>query len=664
MSCKKTIALLLATMLVMLSGCTSSRTAQQANPTDSWLVPPSSLATPYAEQTLVDPGRSLPPEYQSREYKNDRGAVTDRVQDAIPANPFGSAASQPFNGQIQSPTEPLGAPAFAPASRTTRPTTLNGGHRDSAGEFPTGNNPLRSATNNSPATYEDSTYASSNRPAAPMTAQLTEAPLIRGQYTQNTINNGLNAWNGYVPNPATGPVNAPPVTYGAPSAVPQGYGMPSGGYTATPYAAAPYAAPAQSPVQQPGGVRTLIDRWGRVFPRISGPFEPQRTPVAPLAGPNPSLIGNAEFTDIVVNVEETQTGRFQVGAAVNSDAGVTGQIVIDEKNFDWRNVPESFDDFANGSAFRGGGQGFRIEAMPGSIVQRYMLQFTNPYVFNRPISMSLSAFLFDRQFFDWDEQRLGGRLNYGYRVTPDLSLSAGLRGERVTISDPRLTQSVLDDTGTVVDTVAIPQLQDVVGSHNLFSGRLQLIQDTRDIAFAPTQGAYFSASIEQVFGSFSYTRGEFDLRRYFLLSERPDGSGRHVLGFSNQLSISGSDTPIFENFFAGGYQTLRGFDFRGASPQINGVTTGGRFSFLGSVEYLFPITADDMVKGVAFVDYGTVEENVEINGDNYRVAPGLGLRIAIPALGPAPLALDFAVPVARADTDDIRQFSFYMGLSR
>ncbi|MEM7314333.1 MAG: BamA/TamA family outer membrane protein, partial [Planctomycetota bacterium] len=135
-------------------------------------------------------------------------------------------------------------------------------------------------------------------------------------------------------------------------------------------------------------------------------------------------------------------------------------------------------------------------------------------------------------------------------------------------------------------------------------------------------------------------------------------------GFSNRIGFSGSETPIFENFFAGGYSTLRGFDFRGASPRDGGVTVGGEFQMLGSAEYLFPITADDMLKGVAFVDYGTVEEKIEINSEDYRVSVGMGLRIFVPAMGPAPIALDFAVPVAREDTDDIRQFSFFIGVSR
>ena len=49
-----------------------------------------------------------------------------------------------------------------------------------------------------------------------------------------------------------------------------------------------------------------------------------------------------------------------------------------------------------------------------------------------------------------------------------------------------------------------------------------------------------------------------------------------------------------------------------------------------------PLTADDMIKAVAFCDYGTVEQEITIDADNFRVAPGFGFRISVPALGPAP----------------------------
>ena len=369
------------------------------------------------------------------------------------------------------------------------------------------------------------------------------------------------------------------------------------------------------------------------------------------APPTADMRPPPSFADIVANVQETQTGRFQFGVGINSDAGVTGQITIDERNFDWQRVPTSFDDVWNGSAWRGAGQGFRLEAMPGSQVQRYLVSFTEPYLFGySPVSLNLSGFYFTRRYFDYDEERLGGRAALGYRLSPDLSLSGALRAESVDISRPRV--------------LGVPELDRIIGQSELYSGRVILTHDTRDIPFFPTEGHYLELSYEQAFGTFDYPRAEIDYRRYFLIRERPDGSGRHTLAFTGKVGFSGTDTPMYENYFAGGYSTLRGFDFRGASPINMGVTVGGQFRLLGSAEYFFPLTADDMIKGVVFCDFGTVEQRTEIDWDNFRVAPGFGLRINIPAMGPAPLALDFAVPVARADTDNIQNFSFFFGFGR
>lgn len=355
--------------------------------------------------------------------------------------------------------------------------------------------------------------------------------------------------------------------------------------------------------------------------------------------------------DLVINGFPARTGRIMLGGAVNSDAGVTGQLTIDERNFDITRWPHSFRELFSGNSFRGAGQTFRLEAAPGSDFQRYTVQFADPNLFGyKPVSMSVSGFLFDRRFNDWDEERLGGRLSFGYRVTPDLSLSAGFNGQRVRITNPRV--------------VGVPQLDDVAGKNTLYSGLVSLKHDTRDSPIQASRGHFFDFSYEQSWGDYSYPKFEIEYRKYWMLAQRADGSGRQTISYSTQVGFSGDDTPIFENFFAGGYATIRGFDFRGASPVVGGVEVGGRFQWLNTVEYMFPITADDAFRGVAFVDFGTVEQDIEINTENYRVAPGLGLRVAIPMLGPAPLAFDFAYPVAMADTDQKRVFSFYMSLIR
>jgi outer membrane protein insertion porin family len=91
---------------------------------------------------------------------------------------------------------------------------------------------------------------------------------------------------------------------------------------------------------------------------------------------------------------------------------------------------------------------------------------------------------------------------------------------------------------------------------------------------------------------------------------------------------------------------------------------GGNFELLASVEYLFPITADDMVRGVLFCDTGTVEPTISNMSNRYRVAPGFGLRICVPAMGPAPIALDFAFPVSWQPGDQSELFSFFVGFNR
>ncbi len=385
------------------------------------------------------------------------------------------------------------------------------------------------------------------------------------------------------------------------------------------------------------------------------------TPVNTTIFPSPVFLqtpvpppGNPEV-DLYVNLEETQTGRFMVGVAVNSDAGLVGQIMLDEQNFDWRRPPRSFQDVLNGTAWRGGGQRFRLEAAPGSQVQRYVASWQEPYLLDTPISLNLSGNYYDRRFDDWDEQRLGGRVGLGYQWTEnDLSASLTYRGESVSIHD---IQTV---------NLAIPEYAEMNGDNQLHGFGVRMINDTRNNPFFATEGYYLSGTVEQVIGSFTYSRAELEARSYMLLKERPDHTGRHVLVYQTRLGFTGSDTPVYDRFFAGGFSTMRGFDFRGASPVVsngtNNVEIGGDFRWLNTLEYLFPLSADGMVNGVAFCDFGTVEQSVKI--DDFRVAPGVGLRLTVPAMGPAPIALDLAWPIAKADTDETQVFTFNVGFMR
>jgi outer membrane protein insertion porin family len=452
------------------------------------------------------------------------------------------------------------------------------------------------------------------------------------------------------------PATQAPLEWSAPTRAANPSGAASA--TGTTAANAPQAAPVTpSPAygndQWPSNApqRTVPSPQGNYLP---GPIFGENSPFRdgpPDGGPPPRPL------DVGINVEEAMTGRLMFGVGVNSDAGLVGSVTLDEQNFDWTRFPNSWEDISNASAWRGAGQRFRVEAVPGTQVQRYMVTFTEPYMFGSQVSNMLSGYYYNRVYTEYTEQRLGGRIGFGYQFTPALSAGIAYRGAKVNITDP--------------EDPYLPDLAEVTGRDLALHGfELSLTHDRRDNAFLATEGHLIQASVEQVLGSFQYPRAEVDLRKYFTLYERPDGSGRHVLSLSARAGWTDTATPIYERFYAGGFSTIRGFQFRGASPQEVGPSTGqdivvgGDFQLLASVEYMFPITADDMIRGVVFCDSGTVEPTIKDWSNRYRVAPGFGLRICIPAMGPAPIALDFAFPVSWQPGDRSELFSFFVGFGR
>ena len=355
--------------------------------------------------------------------------------------------------------------------------------------------------------------------------------------------------------------------------------------------------------------------------------------------------------DLGVYVTPAPTGRLMLGGTYGTDNGLVGELIIDERDFDITAFPRRPSDWLNPGVWRGGGQTFRAEIVPGTELQRYMINFADPTLLQSNISFSLSGYYFDRDYFDWDERRAGGRVSLGRQLTNYLSVSTGLRMERVTLDNPRLGTS--------------PQLNADLGSNDLYLFSVGLVYDTRQTPFQVDSGAYLGLTYSQAFGDYSYGRGDIDYRIQRVLFRRTATCGHHILSYRTRLGFSGSSTPVFENYFGGGLTSLRGFEYRGVGPVENGIRVGGEFQWLNSLEYQFPITPDDMISAVTFVDFGTIEEDIDINSENFRVAPGVGLRVDLPFSGmSAPLAFDWAFPVSDATGDTHQTFSFMIGYVR
>jgi outer membrane protein insertion porin family len=372
--------------------------------------------------------------------------------------------------------------------------------------------------------------------------------------------------------------------------------------------------------------------------------------VKPEAGIRPTVSvidpdSDAEFKDLLVTVQEQPTGSLMFGVGVNSDLGLIGSIALNERNFDITRFPTSFDDILDGHAFRGAGQEFRIEAVPGTQLQRYSVSWREPSLFDSPYSLQVSAYYSQYAFNEYTESRLGTRITVGRQLNRYWSVNGGIRIEDVGVHNvqPWEPEQILVDEG----------------QHFVLGLRGGVAYDSRDNYLRPTEGLHVTADFEQFLGAYTFPKVELTADKFFTTWERADGSGRQVLVAHSALGITGSQTPVFERFYAGGFSSMRGFEFRGVGPFINGYNVGGDFKWINSLEYQIPILASDRLWGVFFCDTGTVEQSVEIR--DYRVSVGFGARILVPGLGPVPIALDFGFPIVKAPGDREQVFSFWVG---
>ncbi len=401
---------------------------------------------------------------------------------------------------------------------------------------------------------------------------------------------------------------------------------------------------------------TAVDESQRRL-RNSGLYAPpgptSQGPAVIVQPENPDFPG---YRDVLVRVEETNTGRIGFGAAVNSDSGLVGAISLDQRNFDIADTPESMGEFFSGRAFRGAGQTFGLSIQPGDRVSTYSMSLSEPRLFETPYSVGGSVYFRSREYDEYDEERLGGRLRLGRSFGTRWTGFVSARLEDIDIS--------AIETDSTVDLFAVE------GKSTISGLGLGMTRTTVDSRFRPTMGSRTELGVEQVGllgGDYDFTKMILEHTSFFRIDE--DYLGRPtVLSLETRVGYipQSDEAPIFERFNLGG-RSFRGFDFRGVGPvgvrndtgTVGSDQVGGDFSFFLGAQVEKPVWQD--ILGVAFfVDSGTVSDDFSL--DEYRVSVGTGLRLYIPAFGQTPLAFDFAIPVLKEDSDDRQIFSFAFDL--
>jgi len=350
--------------------------------------------------------------------------------------------------------------------------------------------------------------------------------------------------------------------------------------------------------------------------------------------------------NLVVEVKESKTGEFSFGGGYSSVDKLIGFVEIAQKNFDWKNFPY----------FTGDGQDLRLRAELGSIAKNFELSFTEPWVFDYPVSFGFDAYrrVRDRETdvgYGYSEKRTGGDLRLGKELTEYLRGDAMYRIEEVNIS------SVSDD--------ATNDLKKETGSNVISSLQLGLTKDTTDNVFNPSRGYILAGTLEAAGGPFGGDKdfGKFTSRasKYFNLFNSSVLEFRLRTGIVDAYGNS-DEVPIYERFYAGGAYTIRGYHERKVGPidSVSKDPIGGEAMAVGNIEYLYPII--DVIKAAVFYDVGNVWSKVSKFGSGgYKAGFGVGARIKTPI---GPVRLDYGWPLNKEAGESVKgKGRFHFSLS-
>ncbi|MCI0498811.1 MAG: outer membrane protein assembly factor BamA [Planctomycetales bacterium] len=357
----------------------------------------------------------------------------------------------------------------------------------------------------------------------------------------------------------------------------------------------------------------------------------------------PEPVGaDPNIRDALVTIKEGQTGSIMVGAGVGSDDGVMGNISLTQRNFDITDWPESWGDLFSGKAFRGAGQQFRISASPGTEYSFYSVEFTEPYLYDKPMALNLEGSNSEREHETYDESRLKGQIGLERRYSDDWRRGISQRFENVKITD--------------LEWDAPEDVVDVKGNNMLYGTRFYIRKDTTDSRFMPSRGYNFDSGYEQVFGDYTFGILDGTYRWYTTLYEDLTEL-KTVLETKIHAATTVSEAPTFERFYLGGQRSVRGFDYRGISPRSgpSDEPIGSDWAVVGNAEIAVPLGSQTF-SWLFFTDAGMISEGP------VRASVGTGIQIMLPQyFGPVPMRFELATPISKDEEDDTQVFSFSVG---
>jgi len=339
-------------------------------------------------------------------------------------------------------------------------------------------------------------------------------------------------------------------------------------------------------------------------------------------GPNEGL------TDIVIRVKEKSTGMFSIGAGYSALDGVMAMASISQQNLFGR------------------GQSLSLRATIGSVANYYNLSFVEPWLFDLPIWSKLDLFNTQRI---WDTYTL--KTN-GFGATVGYPLWEKVYGY--------VQYSLVSSDVTEILPIASDLIKQQAGKTLTSAIGPTISRDSTDDDYFPSKGSRNSIFLTHaggiLGGDWSFTKYGATSAWFFPL---PLDTVFDIKGRIGYLQANeGKSLPIYEMYYVGGINSVRGLRYVGPKDPVTNDLIGGTTQLCFNTDFVFPIIKNAGLKGVVFYDMGNAWQSGYNLGDLRKTA-GIGVRWYSP-LGP--LRLEWGYVLDRKDGEDPSRLEFTMGM--
>jgi len=344
-----------------------------------------------------------------------------------------------------------------------------------------------------------------------------------------------------------------------------------------------------------------------------------------------TLPGSAEDQMVLkIDVTEKPTGTFSFGGGYSTTEDLFAVAQISQRNLFGR------------------GQVLQLAAHLGGRSTRYQLSFTEPWLFDIPLSATGNLFKWDVDYDDYDKESIGFGFRFGY---PVYDFTRAYLGYRLELADI-----------TEIDEDAARSIKQLAGENLTSSLTATLEYDSRDRLFLPTEGQKHTLEVSYaggpLGGDIAFTKVTAEAGVYIPLFWETTGFVRAEGGYVTEGT--NGILPDYERFYLGGLNTLRGFDWRDISIQdSNGDDIGGTSMVVFNLEYIFPLIKEAGLAGVVFYDTGNVYgEDQDFDITDLRQSAGAGIRWNSPM---GPIRLEYGYVLDPEDDEGGGKWEFGMG---